>query len=249
MTDALKLALDAALKLAEQGIPSFPCRENKAPATLRGFYSATTDANALRCLWREYPGPLVGVPTGSVSGFDVLDLDFGRHQEAVDWWCANKSGIPITCIHRTRSGGIHCLFQHDDGARSVNGWLETGVDVKASGGYIIHWPSHDIPIVCDAPMSVWPRWLIKVMQPPPAPAFRPIRVNGSIEPLVRFVSSLHDGQRNCGLHWAACRVWEGSGSDNDLRAIAQAAIQTGLPRPEIERVVFRQARKTVKGGD
>jgi hypothetical protein len=142
MTDALKLALDAALKLAEQGIPSFPCRENKAPATLRGFYSATTDANALRCLWREYPGPLVGVPTGSVSGFDVLDLDFGRHQEAVDWWCANKSGIPITCIHRTRSGGIHCLFQHDDGARSVNGWLETGVDVKASGGYIIHWPSH-----------------------------------------------------------------------------------------------------------
>jgi hypothetical protein len=247
MTDTSKLALEAALKLAEQGIPCFLCNDNKRPICPHGFKDATAAPDELKRLCRQYPGSLVAVPTGSVSGFDVLDLDFARHQEAVDWWRSNKSGIPITRIHRTRSHGIHCLFRHDDGARSVNGWLETGVDVKANGGYVIHWPSHGLPILCDAPISSWPRWLIRALQPPPASISRPIRVTGSIEPLVKFVSSLHDGQRNCGTHWAACRIWERDGSDNDLQAIVQAAMQAGLPAPEAKRVVFRQARRTVKG--
>jgi hypothetical protein len=259
-----KLALEAALELvAEQGIPSFPCQvcynarrglkcekhcACKAPFPgSASFKDATADPEGLRRLWQRYPGWLVGVPTGSVSGFDVLDLDFARHQEAVDWWRANKSGIPITLIHRTRSGGIHCLFRHDDGTRSVNGWFEAGVDVKANGGYIIWWPAHGCEIACNALISDWPRWLIRVLRPPLPPTFRPIHATGNVEPLVRFVSSLRDGQRNCGLHWAACRVWEGAGSDDDLRAIAQAALRAGLPRTEVERVVFRQARKTVRG--
>jgi hypothetical protein len=244
---AVMRPLDAALQLAGQGIANFPCNNEKRPTCPHGYKDATADLQQLRALCRDCPGDLIGVPTGEINGFDVLDLDFARHKEAVDWWGANKSGIPMTRIHRTRSGGIHCLFCHDDGARSVNGWLETGVDVKANGGYIINWPSHGLPIVCDAPISSWPRWLIRAMQPPPALAFRPILANGSVEPLVKFVSSLHDGQRNCGTHWAACRVWERDGSDGDLQAIVQAAMQAGLPATEAKRVVFRQARKTVKG--
>jgi bifunctional DNA primase/polymerase-like protein len=262
---ASKLALQAALKLAELGTPSFPCQtcynarrglecekhcacKSPFPGS-SSFKEATADPAGLERLWRCYPGWLVGVPTGAVSGFDVLDLDFARHKEAVEWWSANKPGIPLTRIHRTRSGGIHCLFRHDAGTRSVNGWFEDGVDVKANGGYIVWWPAHGCEIACDAPISAWPRWLIRALQPAPAPASRPTHVSGSVEHLVKFVSSLHDGQRNCGTHWAACRVWERNGSDSDLQAIVQAAMQAGLPAPEAQRVVFRQARKTVKGND
>ena len=34
-------------------------------------------------LWRRTPGPLVGVPTGAASGFDVLDIDIKTG--GVDW--------------------------------------------------------------------------------------------------------------------------------------------------------------------
>ena len=33
----------AALKLAGKGKPNFPCKDNKAPYTARGFKDATTD--------------------------------------------------------------------------------------------------------------------------------------------------------------------------------------------------------------
>lgn len=68
-------SLTRALTLVVSGLPCFPCRSDKRPTTLRGFKDATRDSDLLRELWRYHPGPLIGVPTGEVSGIDVLDID------------------------------------------------------------------------------------------------------------------------------------------------------------------------------
>ena len=51
-----------------QGLPCFPCHVDKKPATPRGYKNATSNPDAVYELWRRYPGPLIGVPTGEISG-------------------------------------------------------------------------------------------------------------------------------------------------------------------------------------
>src|SRR5712671_4528123 len=68
-------ALLAALALAAEGLPCFPCAPNKQPACPRGFKAAVTDPASVEKLFRQHPGPLVGIPTGETSGLDVLDID------------------------------------------------------------------------------------------------------------------------------------------------------------------------------
>src|SRR5262245_1403158 len=79
------LMLESALVLASKGIPVFPvrlcrvaclkCNTCKAPASPHGFHDATLDAEGIHTLWKQHPGQLIGVPTGKISNFDVLDLD------------------------------------------------------------------------------------------------------------------------------------------------------------------------------
>jgi hypothetical protein len=93
-------ALDVALGL---GLPAFPCRPDKAPACPHGFRDATAGSAAIRELWRRHPGPLVGVPTGELSGLDALDIDAPRHPQAAECWARHHFRLPATRAHATRS--------------------------------------------------------------------------------------------------------------------------------------------------
>jgi hypothetical protein len=126
----MEAPLDAALRLGANGCCCFPCSADKRPATPHGFKEASRDRGVLRELWRRYPGPLVGVATGAASGIDVLDLD-RKHPEGRAWWTANRSRLPETRCHRTRSGGPHLLFEHAEGLRSTAGKIAPGVDTRA----------------------------------------------------------------------------------------------------------------------
>jgi hypothetical protein len=156
---------EAALRLAARGIPVFPCNEEKEPTCKRGFYAATTDAAAVRALWRCNPGPLVGVPTGKASGVDVLDIDPKHSGDA--WLETNQNRLPKTRVHQTRSGGEHWFFQHVEGMRNSQGKLADGVDTRGEGGYIIWWPGFGGRIVCDATPAPWPDWLLDLLLPKP----------------------------------------------------------------------------------
>ena len=149
-----KKTLSAALELAATGVPAFPCLANKHPATPHGFKDATADPDKLQWLWAEYPGELVGVPTGNTSGIDVLDLD-AKHVEAIAWMKENRRRFPQTRKHRTRSGGAHLLFQHDDAMTCTVAKIALGVDTRANGGYVIWWPAAGLPIISDAPPAPW----------------------------------------------------------------------------------------------
>src|SRR5215831_12579563 len=63
-------AFTADLSLEE--LPRFPCRPDKRPLVAGGFKAATTDPAQI-AVWRaQFPNCLWGVPTGAVSGIDVL---------------------------------------------------------------------------------------------------------------------------------------------------------------------------------
>ncbi len=171
-------ALDIALSLAASGIPVFPCGRDKRPSIPtalggHGFHDASIDLDSVRQMFGQY-GELVGAPTGEITGFDVLDLDY-RHG-AGEWEETNAARLPETRIHQTQSGGRHYLFRHAPGVRNTAGKVGPGVDVRGEGGYVIMPPSAGYSVVDDAEIAEWPDWLLDlVLSKPPAPH---IRVNG-----------------------------------------------------------------------
>ena len=149
----------AALQLAAAGFPVFPCAANKRPTKDGGFHNATADGDVLAKLWRENPGPLIGMPCGPASGIDTLDID-PKH-DGMAWWEKRHAQIPPTRIHQTRSGGLHILFRAYPAIRNSQCKIGPGVDTRGNGGYIIYWPAHGCEVLSPAPIVPWPAWLLQ----------------------------------------------------------------------------------------
>lgn|SRR5262245_59503369 len=227
-----------ALALARE-YPCFPCARDKAPTCPNGFKDASRDPAALQQLWTNYPGPLTGVPTGAISGIDVLDLD-PKHRQAREWWAANRAQLPPTRMHRTRSKGLHCLYRHAEGVTCSVGRVERGVDIRGSGGYVIWWPAIGLTYR-DAPIAPWPDWLLQMLQAPlrqaPSEPPRPVIPDDRrIRKILERLEAAAEGERNNLAHWAACRFAEmvdcGLGYDQAFALVVAAAMHAGLPYHE-----------------
>lgn len=252
-TDTMhSIVVQDALRL---GLPAFPCRADKRPATPHGFKDATSDPDGIRKLWRDYPGPLVGVPTGDVSGPFVLDVDSAKHPEAADWLERHAQYLPDTRKHQTKSGGFHFLFQHAHGLGNSTSKLAKGIDTRGDGGYIIWWPfalgswaAHYF-----GPIVELPGWLITELRPPPRrfesphPQFdQPIGdPRAKVQGIYNAVAQTREGNRNGIVFWASCRIRdmiangeltqsEGSGA---LQALHKLSQHIGLPARESFRTI------------
>jgi hypothetical protein len=199
-------------------------------------------------LWDQYPGELIGVPTGEASGLAVLDVD--RKNGGAEWYEANKSPLGETHIHRTGSGGLHLVYQHKAGLKCSASKIAPGIDVRASGGYVIWWPAEGLE-VRDAPLAEWPDWLFAEPRKR-APRVRvdardPFAAAGldlTLRGIINRVENAVEGERNGVTFWAACRAAElvakypGLLEDGWARdAIACAAQSAGLPAFEAERTI------------
>jgi hypothetical protein len=132
-------------------LPRFPCRtSDKAPLTKHGFYDAALYVD--HSSW-----PLVGVPTGPASGFDVLDID-PRHGGHL-WLAQHIDRIPPTRVHHTRGGGQHFLFRN--AVVRLKREIAPGVELKGNGGYIVWWPRQGLPFE-NRPIAEWPAWLLEL---------------------------------------------------------------------------------------
>jgi hypothetical protein len=129
--------------------PRFPCGADKKPITRRGFHDARNGVS-------DDGWPLVGIPTGKVSGFDVLDVDV----EGMGWLTANIGKLPPTRIQTTRSGGKHFFFRHVEGVRCSAGRISKCVDVRGDGGYIIAWDREGYPVE-EREIAEWPEELLR----------------------------------------------------------------------------------------
>jgi hypothetical protein len=203
-----------------EDLAKFPCTFQKRPLTQ---WNKTAKRDADIKGWQ-----LVGVPTGSVSGFDVLDVDTaGLH-----WLDEVWDRLPPTRAHATRSGGRHLFFKHVDGLRNSAGRISAGVDVRADGGFVIWWPRQKLRVLSDAEIAEWPAWLLELAMGSVQVAAwqsggdggmgeRPhaaISTSTRVEPTLNLrarckviqckVEQAQVGERNRLLHWAACRFGE-----------------------------------------
>lgn len=196
--------LQAALAYVQQlGWPVFPCHwiteagacscglphcgsPGKHPLTGQGFKEANRDEAQIRGWWTRWPAANIAIPTGAVSGFDVLDVD-PRHggEESLAELELIHGRLPVT-VEQITGGGQHLLFKHREGVASRTGVLP-GIDVRGEGGYILTAPSNhhsgrqyawelsSRPGEVD--LAEWPAWLLEMVQQPtngkpkePAPA-------------------------------------------------------------------------------
>jgi putative DNA primase/helicase len=142
---ATKQIVAYALDYAKRGIPVFPCkRKDKSPLTPHGFKDATTNRKKIMAWWDRNPQAMIGVPTGSKSGIDVIDIDLKKDEYVdgfrymPDW----KKMSPV--IVRTPSGGAHLYYKSDGKVRNTTDAIAPGIDTRGDGGYVIVPPSSNI---------------------------------------------------------------------------------------------------------
>ena len=239
--------LDVALKLAAAGIPCFPCSANKAPATPHGYKDATADSAALCELWRNYPGALIGVPTG--NSFDALDLDL-QHPEALQWYERHFDALPPTRTHETPSGGRHLLFKRHPDVRNSAGKIHLHIDTRGTGGYLVWWPATGLPVLSNVPMAPWPEWLLTEFRPKPQPpkptnGHVPFRGDAWLRGLVRLVAWAPEGQRNGILFWASCRAGE---AVRDGQAVEGLVVDVLIGAAKHAGLSEREATCTIQSG-
>jgi hypothetical protein len=193
------------LIFAQRGIPTFPLK-GKEPLTRHGFKDATTDPRRLHLWGNRYPGANIGIPTGSISGIVVVDLD-EETPEAMEIW----NSIPETVEVKT-GRGRHRYYRIPKGTRVRGRKLAPGLDLKADGGYVVAPPSvHPSGaryrwISGHSEIAPLPEDLIEA-DPTPQPSRRregptigletgPIPEGTRNESLTRIAGRLHDGTRD-----------------------------------------------------
>jgi hypothetical protein len=131
-------------------LATFPCNLAKEPLSPHGFKSAVRGSS-----WKG--APLIGVPTGEMNGFDVLDLD---GDAGAQWYDQNFDALPFTYAQETPHG-LHLFFHHAEGLRCSRSRIAPDVDVRADGGYVIWWRREGLPFE-ENPICEWPNWLLEL---------------------------------------------------------------------------------------
>jgi hypothetical protein len=206
--------LKAALAVARNGKPVFPCKPGgKAPLTKRGHLEATTDPRKIHMWWKRWPDANIGVPPGGRSGVLVVDVD---RPASLDTLEVEHGQLPETRTHSTGSGGMHYLFAYPEGSgiRNSTGKLGEGLDVRGEGGYVIIPPSRTkrpYEVLDTLPLADAPAWLIELLAEPQREAtkVRPITTAPSVgvdgppilqgsrdDTLTRTAGRLHDSTRS-----------------------------------------------------
>lgn len=263
MTDALRPFEDDEIEppvfYAEQhivaGFEVFPCNPaTKAPLTINGHRSASSDPTLVRMWWDAHPAALIGVKVP--DDFVVLDID-PRNGGSLEALTAAVGLLPdtYTVWSGRGDGGHHRYYRLPAWVTEQHIHLRgkvpnaVGVDVKAQGrGYVIGYgslhPATGLPYrVNDLPVATLPDGLVKALLPPTAPSvggawgqgreFSIARAQG----LYEFVLNLKEGDRNSGLFWALCRMFEMDPPDAAVNIICQAGVDIGLDVPEVDRIL------------
>lgn len=105
--------LDAALRHASRGRPVFPCSpETKAPLTRHGFHDATTDAAEISAWFDCDRPPMIGLPTGAVTGLVIVDHDGEEGAASLRELERANGPLPDTGSVCTPTGGGHLYYAH-----------------------------------------------------------------------------------------------------------------------------------------
>ncbi len=157
----------AALALAANGVPVFPCwPDTKTPATTHGLHDASSDPAQIDAWWSEEPAYNIAYCPHLV-GLAVVDIDAGPHIVGVDGeanWAATEMehGVcPETFTVRTPRGGRHLYFLGE--LPPTQSKIAEHVDTRGVGSYVLAPPSlfQGKPYVLenDVPFARLPEWI------------------------------------------------------------------------------------------
>ncbi len=232
------------------GVPVFPCKpDGKAPCVPHGFKEASKAPEQIRRWAGRYRGCNWAMPTGAVSGFNVIDVDVrpeeGKYgDETLRALQARHGALPNTATVLTPQNGWHLWFRTNALAiSSGTDKLGNGLDVKAEGGYVMippsvfkgkaySWEASSDPV--EVGFADMPGWLVALLTAKPAetkPAERAERrARGTMEWLqnVAAGTALHDSLRDLAMHYAGA----GLGSE-EIRELLEGLMGASqAPRDE-----------------
>lgn len=239
----------AAAWYAAHGVPVFPC-DGKRPLTEHGFKDASADTKVIAAWWKRWPRANIGIPTGRVSGWLVIDVDpRNGGDETLEELLAQHGALPETLQAVTGGGGRHIVFRHIEGVRC--GELGPGVDIKADGGYVIAspsvhpgtgkrytWDGADAFPRLDA-IAEPPAWLVRLLRERQA---RGSAASGAAAPGAKIPS----GRRNVELTSIAGVLRSRGAGEAELRELLRAIntrlCERPLPEDEIDNIARSVAR-------
>lgn len=251
----------AASMLAAHRVPIFPCvPEGKRPLTRRGFQEATSDVEVVENWWRRWPDANIAVPTGFVSGLDVVDVDVHPSGSGFQPFAdAQAHGLADqwAWLVRTPSGGLHAYYLRTTPGEQRSWQVpHRHIDFRGDGGYIVVPPSRTdvgdyrvIAVASRDPKAVDGPALRNFLDPPRAtPAAAGSRRDIGADHLATWVANQPEGARNRSLFWAACRMVE-SGHDYQEAAstLGTAAQAAGLDEREAMTTIRSAFRSTAPG--
>lgn len=252
--------LGAATAYTNLGIAVFPLVKNsKVPATKDGFYSASTDADAVRKLWEVGPdcniGGSMGAPSGRIVAIDI-DKDEAKGYSGFDFynqWIAEHGALPETVTAKTGRDGLHLFYRVDREIRpSQNEAIH--IDIRGDGGYVVLPPSvHpdtkrryewvNSPFeygFADADEKVYA--FIEAVQPH--------KDSPENTGKIKAPDGQGEGGRNVSLFKLACSLQEQGFSDDAIRLAIQAEntakCSSPLPQGELNKII-KSALKYDKG--
>lgn len=244
------MMLDFALKFASRGWYVFPVQaKGKHPLTPTGFREATVDPGQIADWWHKWRNANIGIACGD-TGIVVVDVDLPHGPESIR---ALEVDLPATLTQRTGSGGTQFIYQAPPWElRNTAGRLPgvgklLGVDLRATGGYILVPPSvHPNGKAYEWVHNVWPvrcpDWLREVEKPCPDPEPYPRKVgnayaDAAVEGECRKVQYALQGNRNNTLNEAAFALGQlvasGVLTEGIVRErLSAAALHVGLDERE-----------------
>jgi Bifunctional DNA primase/polymerase, N-terminal len=265
--------LNAALDYAAAGMPVFPLEpRGKKPAIARGFHSATTNPETIKRLWR-IADRNIGIPTGSISGFWVLDIDPGG-EDRIDGLEADHGPLPATRTVITPRGGRHVWFRYIGPVPSTAGRIAQHVDTRGDGGYVVVPPSMTTRAyswsgdpACD--LAVSPNWLIELVRKKPSISERAVAAirppthssagsctaygSAALDREIAALAATAPGGRNHALNRTAFRLFQlvaggELGSAEVIHGLIDACDRNGLIGDDGERSVRATIRSAANAG-
>jgi hypothetical protein len=253
----------AALAYTEHGWSVVPSRVTgkRALVPWKCWQQTAPDPEQIHTWWRRWPRANPAVITGRISGVVVVDIDPRHHGDRALAKLERDHGrLPWSAVVETPSGGTHVYLAHP-GGRITNSAsrIGHGLDVRGDGGLALLPPSRRpdgaYRWTAGGPATVppCPDWLAELLRAapragPPAPV-RPSRTSGRpwhlarLHGLLDLLADAPQGQRNCRLFWASCRLGEllAQGAPQGwAEVLVRAGTATGLSE--------REARGTVASG-
>lgn len=256
---------DAARHYVALGVPVFPCVPGeKRPLVAHGFKDASTDPTRVEAWWRRWPEANIGIPTGPISGIEVVDVDVkgDPSRGPASWQHATQAGLLDGWAAQivTPSGGLHAYYPAAEAEQRSWASGAAQLDFRGTVGYIVAPPSRAIidgetaayQLLDLATGNVHPvdaGALREFLDPRPMrPSWEARPFRGTLEErakrIAAWLEAQGEGERNQGLYWASCRLAEnGASLAEAFQALGPVAEGIGLAPREIERTI-RSAYRT-----